>query len=440
MRFLFINQYYAPDYAATAQQLADLCEKLASLGHEVHVLTSRAIYDGRQLELPEEEVLNGVHVHRVGLASTGRERIRQRLMGYLSFYVKAFAKINFLPKPDVVVTLTTPPMISLLGTWLRLVKKTRFVYWVMDVYPDIAIHAGVLKRMGPTRTVWSALGRLSYLTANRVIVLGEDMKSVIGRKGNNAHKTDVINSWSSGKEVFPVPAEENSFRQQHLKADAFCLMYSGNAGTCHAFEGTIAGIKSLAGDSSVHFSFVGGGKQIPRLKEELGSQKENVAFLPYQDRKDLALSLSAPDAHLITLQPRYDGLLVPSKMFGIMAAGRAVLFAGSEQNEIARIIRAAKCGLVIPPDDGAAFAEAVRWMAQNRDEVRQMGERGRAYFEQNFDTEILTTRFAMLLEKEGLQPGVRGMRALAHKTLAFVTPPAGASSDSSSSATGLMRN
>lgn len=429
MRFLFINQYYSPDFAATAQQMADLCEKLATLGHEVHVLTSRAIYDGRKLDIPSYEVLNGVHVHRVGIASTGRERIRQRLLGYLIFYIKAFAKINFMPRPDVVVTLTTPPMISLLGAWLRLFRRSRFVYWVMDIYPDIAIRAGVLSRVGVIRALWSALGRLSYLTANRIVVLGQDMKDVVRKKGLWRDKIDVINSWASSEEIHPQPRDQNQFRAQYLRPDAFCLMYSGNMGTCHAFRSATTAIKSLSQRKDIHFSFVGGGKQLPHIKEALGSNTQNTIFLPYQDRSSLAESLSAPDAHLITLQPRYDGLLVPSKLYGIMAAGRAVVFAGSDNNEIARIIRRAQCGVVIAHDDPEAFREAVEWMAANPAEVHAMGERGHEYFLRNFDTEILTTRFAMMLEQQGLQPGVRGVRALAHKTLAFVRTSRSSSED-----------
>lgn len=423
MRLLFINQYYAPDYAATAQQLSDLCEALAARGHEVHVLTSRAIYDGRKLDVPEEEILNGVHVHRVGIASTGRARIRERLVGYASFYLKAFIKANTLPTPDVVVTLTTPPMISLLGGWLRLFRGSRFVYWVMDIYPDIALEAGVLSRIGPIRAAWSALGRLSYAAANRIVVLGDDMRRAIARKTTDPRKIRVIQSWSCRNEVYPVPPVENEFRAKTLKASAkdFVLMYSGNMGTCHAFKGVIAGVKALGVDINARFAFVGGGKQQPMLKEALGTNPL-VQFLPYQDRADLALSLSAPDAHLITLQPQYDGLLLPSKLYGAMAAGRAILFAGSTGNDVARTVERAECGIVVPPNDGEAFAEAVRWMAANPEKVAEMGARGRRYFEEHFDKEIALQRFAELFESLDDKP--RHARASRRVAVRAVAPKA----------------
>ncbi|MBI1289791.1 glycosyltransferase [bacterium] len=403
LRILFVNQYYSPDFAATAQQMSDLCERLVARGHEVHVLTSTAIYDGRDLKLPSYEQLNGVHVHRVGLEVSSRQRLRHRLLGYLSFFSKAFLQGTFLPRPDVTVVLTTPPLIGLLGSWLKLVRRTRFVYWVMDVYPDIALEAGVLSRIGITRAVWSVVGRFTYRNADRIVVLGSDMQQVIRRKlpRKDSNKVTVIRSWPGNDDVHPIPPKENTFRQQHLGDEAiFALMYSGNMGTCHAFQAVIPGIKSFAGRKDVHFSFVGGGKQLPKLSENLGEQKENVLFLPYQERESLSQSLSAPDAHLVTLQPRYDGLLVPSKIYGILAAGRAVLFAGSENNEVAHLIREAECGMVVPFDDAEAFRKAVEWMAANRAEVAEMGARGRRYFEERLQTDQLTSSFGELLELE----------------------------------------
>lgn len=428
MRFLFINQYYSPDYAATAQQMADLCERLAELGHDVHVLASRSLYDGRQMELAEYEVIKGVHVHRVGLSTGKRDRIRERLEGYLSFYLKAFAKAHTLPTPDIVVTLTTPPLISLLGTWLRFLRRARFVYWVMDVYPDIATRAGVLSRMGPTRGLWSLLGRITYHSANKIVVLGHDMKEAIRSKGIDSSKIEVIQSWASGEQVYPIAPEANSFRKAHSKPGDFVLMYSGNMGTCHTFDEVIAGLKEIKPEEKIRCFFVGGGKQQPRLKKYLGDNPV-VGFLPYQEREDLAESLSAPDAHLITLHPKYDGLLVPSKIYGIMAAARPAIFVGSERNEIARILKEAKCGLTVQPGDMEGFAKAVRQLAAHPEEARAMGERGRKYFLEHFDQKIACRRFALMLEQEGLQKGLRGVRKLAHSTLALVPTRPGATQE-----------
>ncbi|MCB2153396.1 glycosyltransferase family 4 protein [bacterium] len=424
MRFLFVNQYYAPDFAATAQQLADLCEQLAESGHEVHVLTSRSLYDGRKMELPQEEVLNGVHVHRIGLLKGGRARFRDRLKDYLSFYVKAFWKVHFLPRADVIVTLTTPPMISLLGTWLRILRRTRFVYWVMDIYPDIALRAEVLSRVGPIRLIWSTLGRISYITANKIVVLGEDMKRTLMAKGVGDGKIDIIQSWSCGQSVHSVSPTENEFRREHTDDGHFTLMYSGNMGTCHTFEAFQEAAAKLCEEDEmdIQFLFIGSGKKESELRDALGKYEGHVKFLPYQDRSRLNQSLSASDAHLITLDARYDGLLVPSKLYGIMAAERPVLFIGSKDCDIARTIREAGCGIQVNQDDPQGVIDAINRMADRPEETREMGRRGREYFERHFDRPILCDRFRELLEQEAQKPGIRGVRRLAHKTFGHAHP------------------
>lgn len=422
MRFLLINQYYAPDYAATAQQMADLCERLVAAGHEVHVISSQALYDGRDIALSAEETINGVHVHRVKISTSARRRFRERLMGYMSFYWNAFMRAHSLPCPDVVVTLTTPPMISLLGMWLRLLRRSRFVYWVMDVYPDIATLAGVLSPWSPITWVWGALARLSYAAANTVVVLGSDMKRALMGKGVPERKIQVIQSWASGVEIHPLPAEKNAFRRDHIDPAAFTLMYSGNMGTCHCFESVVEGIRSMGEGEPFRFLFVGSGKREAELREQLETHKTQVQFLPYQDRSMLSHSLSAPDAHLVTLEPTYDGLLVPSKLYGIMAAARPVVFIGSANNEVAAILAEARCGIRVEPNDPQGFVEAMRHLAAHPEEAQAMGERGRRYFERWFESDRACERFIRLLEETATRPGWRGARRLAHGVTRRPTP------------------
>jgi len=392
MRFLFINQYYAPDYAATAQQLSDLCEQLAAAGHEVHVLTSRAIYDGRSLQLPKFEVLNGVKVHRLSIGNTSRTRLRDRFFGYLSFYTKAFMRVHTLPKADVIVTLTTPPLISLLGTYVKLIKGSKYINWVMDIYPDIAVRAGVLSRYGLPNIIWSTLGKLSYRTADKLVVLGHDMKREMMSKKIEESKIEVIQCWACSKEVYPIEVTTNEFRQEALCHNSFNMMYSGNMGTCHAFKELMTVLDELKENTQIKMTFIGGGKQLPELKNRLQSHK-NVEFLPYQDRTKLANSLSAPDAHLITLQDRYDGLLVPSKLYAIMAAARPVVFVGSENNEVARIVRDSDCGVVVPLGKPELLKKAFLDFANDPEMARELGENGRRYFLNEFDKPIGIRKF-----------------------------------------------
>jgi glycosyltransferase involved in cell wall biosynthesis len=401
MRLLFINQYYAPDHAASAQLCGDLCEDLARRGHEVHVVAGRSLYDGRALRLASEEMVQGVHVHRVGATGARPERLRHRLARSASFLLLALGRAHRVPRPDVVVTLTTPPVLSLVGCWLRAARGARSVQWVMDIYPDIAVRAHVISPWGPVRVLMSGMGRVCRGTASRVVVLGGDMRDVLVAKGAAPGKIEVIPCWAGGGEIAPRDREANAFARKHLRPGVFTLMYSGNMGLCHTFSDVVEGIGLLGEEGfEADFLFVGGGKRLAEVREALEGRR-NVAFLPYQDRQVLGESLTAPDAHLVTLDPRFDGLMVPSKLHAVMAAGKPVLFVGSERNEVARVIQAARCGLVVAPHDARGFAGAVRQLATSPEEREAMGRRARQYFEEHFERERVIDRFARLLEEEG---------------------------------------
>lgn len=397
MRILFINQYYAPDFAATAQILSDLCVAMSRAGHEVHVLCSKSIYDGRRIDLPAEELLDGVRVHRIGIAQERRTRYRERLQGYVSFLSRSFARLHSLPRFDVVVTLTTPPFVSLLGVWSRWFRGARFLYWVMDIYPDIALQAGVLRKFGPTRLLWDSLGRIGTCGANSVVVLSGCMRSAMRRKGVPDRKLAVLPCWSGGEEVRPVQHAANPFRRAHFRGSDFVVMYSGNAGTCHHFQSVIDAVRSERCPEDVRFAFIGGGKRFPQLQSEL-SGSTRATFLPYQPRELLSQSLSAADVHLVTLEPAYDGLLFPSKVYGAMAVGRPIVFVGSGNNEIAQLLREAECGVVVPPGDADALCGALGRLARDPDACAAMGARGIAHFAARFERDLVVERFRAHLE------------------------------------------
>jgi glycosyltransferase involved in cell wall biosynthesis len=184
-------------------------------------------------------------------------------------------------------------------------------------------------------------------------------------------------------------------------------------GTCHSFDSIVEAVSRVSDDSNLRFFFIGGGKQLPTLKEKL-HWNNSVSFLPYQDRSELAHSLSAPDVHLICLNPKYDGLLVPSKLYGIMAAAKPTIFVGSPENEVARIISDAGCGIIVNPNEPEELVQAFRKLAADPRLAEEMGRRGRDYFDRNFERRIGTRRFGVMLEKVGVEKGVRGHRPLAH--------------------------
>ncbi|WP_337175750.1 glycosyltransferase family 4 protein [Paludisphaera sp.] len=380
-KLLFINQYYWPDHASTAQHLTDLAESLAARGYECHVLCSQSRYKPGDPAPPAEEVRNGVHIHRVPATSLGRKSTLARMTDYLSFYARAVLKAARLPRFDAVVTLTTPPIIGLVGTLLRRFKGSAHVCWSMDLHPDASI---ALKRMSPTNPVVKALAWLSdsvLRRADRVVVLGPYMGDRILMKGVRAERIVEIPVWSRKDEVFPVPRESNSLRKRLGYADELVCMYSGNLGLAHTFDEFLAAARALRERRDVAFLYVGGGPRLAEVKEAKERDGlDNVRILDYFPREELHLSLSAADVHLISMRPEMTGVVVPGKLYGIMAAARPAVFVGPAHCESADLVRRSGGGFAVPYGDAEGVIRAIERLRDDRNLGRQMGEKGRQAF------------------------------------------------------------
>jgi len=195
MRVLFINQFYVPDVAATGQLLADVAEELSRRGHEAHVVCSRRAYDGGGLGLAHEELINGVHVHRVGATGFGRRRMFGRILDYASFYGLALRRAFTLPRMDVCVALTTPPFIALAGLLLHWLRGTRLVVWTMDLYPEIAVAFGVLREKCLLHAILARLSKRVYRTAGAIVSLGEVMTQHLVEAGAPRERIAIVQNW-----------------------------------------------------------------------------------------------------------------------------------------------------------------------------------------------------------------------------------------------------
>jgi glycosyltransferase involved in cell wall biosynthesis len=380
-RLLFVNQYYWPDHASTAQHLTDLAEALAEQGHEVHVLCAQGSYRGATERPPAEEVHNGVQIHRVPATSLGRRSTLRRMTDYLSFYARALARALTLPRFDVIVTLTTPPLIGLVGTILRRWKRTRHVYWSMDLHPDASLALGRMSRRHPVVAALAWLSDTVYRHADKVVVLGPYMGDRIAAKRVRDERIITIPVWSRRDEIFPVPRSGHPLREALGLTDSFVAMYSGNLGLAHSFDEIVGAARELRDCSEIVFLIVGDG---PRLDEVRAVQQAenltNVRFLDSFPRDQLHLSLTVADLHLISLRAETSGIVVPGKLYGAMASGRPTVFIGPDHCESADTVRQAECGLTLRLGDTAGLVEALTRLAADPELAEQMGRRGRAAF------------------------------------------------------------
>ena len=399
---LFVNQHYWPDVASTGQHLTDLAEHCARSGFRVDVLCGSGQYLAGELRAPRQEVRNGVRIHRLATTSFGRGSNLGRIADYAGYYAGVLRRLLTGPAYDLVVVLTTPPLLSYAASVMRRVRGRRYAIWSMDLHPDAEIGLGMLDADGAPARRLEALNRTGYRNADLVVDLGFVMKERIAAKGVAPDKLETIEVWSDGEEVYPVPVASNPVRDElGLGDDRFVVMYSGNAGLAHRFDEVLGAMRRLKDDDRFFFLFVGGGPRKAEIERFIAEEGiGNVLYRGYFPREQLAQSLSAGDVHLLTLREEMAGIAVPGKLYGIMAAGRPVVMVGPERSEPARTIQDHDVGVVVDPDAGAAtdrLVDALVELADNADRRREIGTRARSKFESHYDRPILCNRWVEVL-------------------------------------------
>lgn len=376
MKVLLINQCFHPDVVATAQHLWDLARHLVRAGHEVTVITSRSLYGSAGATLPPREHIEGITVIRVGSSRFGKSSLVARAADFAGFLLRAAIEALRLPRQDVSVVLTTPPFVALVGVLLQALRGTRMVYWVMDLYPDVPIAAGVLRRGSLAARLLEGLHRACLKRSTRVVALGRCMSALIASKGVEPGRIRLIRPWAEpGTAVMPR-GTPNRYREEWKAGDRILVMYSGNFGLGHDFGTFIEGAIMLRDDDRFLFALVGGGKQKRHVVDSLRSGGvSNVIEAPYQPRESLGELLAAADIHLVSLSKGWAGVMVPSKFFGIAGAGRGVLCMSDGSGEIDRCITESGCGIVIEPGDARAFREALVRVAEDRSTLDRFGTR-----------------------------------------------------------------
>jgi colanic acid biosynthesis glycosyl transferase WcaI len=384
-KIVFVNRYFYPDESATSQLLTDLARQLASEGYNVHVVCSRQLYDNAQARLLSNELWMGIRIHRVWTTQFGRGGLIGRAFDYLSFYLATVVRlVTLLKRGDVVVAKTDPPMLSVVVapvTWLR---NASFINWLQDVFPEVAVQ---LAPQSIPKWLDSFLRRVrdsSLRAATHNVVLGERMREYLLKRDIPAARLVTIENWINDSAPSSITTEASELRHRIGVRNKFVVSYSGNLGRAHEFETILAAAQRLADQSDIVFLMIGGGANMSKLQAAVEANKlPNFIFLPYQPRQSLADSLAAADVHLLCLLPALEGLIVPSKFYGILASGRPAIFIGDSDGEVARKIRNIDCGVAVATGDGIALANAIVMLRDDSSLRFQQGIRARAAFEQN---------------------------------------------------------
>ena len=336
MKILFLNQAFYPDVVASGQVLTDLVVSLARTGHQVTVVTGANGYDDTQRRFQRRESWNGIEIRRVPTVRLGKGSRWRRAVDFGIFLTLCALRLATLRRHDVVVAMTSPPLISVLGALFASLRRGRLVVWVMDLNPDEAVAAGWLRSASHTARLLQRLLDYSLRRAAKVVVLDRFMRDRILARGIEPAKVTSIPPWSHDDDVkFDAQGRER-FRRRHSLAGKFVVMYAGNHSPCHPLDTLLHAARELRTHEAVMFAFVGGGSEVEKVRRFAEAHRlANVVQLPYQPLSDLGATLSAADLHAVVLGDPFVGIVHPSKIYNILRVGGPVLYIGPPESHIA---------------------------------------------------------------------------------------------------------
>lgn len=401
-RLFFVNRYFFPDHSATSQILSDLAFHLADNGHDVHVIASRQGYQNPDAGLRDNETVRGVHVHRVASTKFGRNALFGRAVDYLSFYRSVRRRLaDFVRRGDVVIAKTDPPLLAAATMGPARRNGAKLVNWLQDIYPETAAVLGVPFAGGPVGAGLARLRNQSLRRAEATVVLGELMAQRVVQLGVPAERVHIIANWCDDEDIRPLAPDDNPLRREWNLAGKFVLGYSGNLGRAHDFATVLAAAERLRNDPRLVFLMIGDGKRFAELAVAVEQRRLGGLFLfkPYQDREHLRYSLSLPDAHWLSLNPQLEGLLLPSKFYGIAAAGKPTIFIGDTDGEVARLVRRHGCGIAIAPGDDGTLVDIMQQWSSAPAAAAEMGAKARAMLEAHFSRQQELSRWRALLDE-----------------------------------------
>ena len=391
MKILLLNQFFWPDSSATSQLLTDLARSLTEAGHEVTVVCSEkgGYASADQHNTPPVRVIRvkGLRFTRGTLG---------RISSYLTFYLGAAFRSLTLPKQDILLTLTTPPLLPLLGTLVKLMRGSRHFIWEMDLYPDIAVDLGYFKSRGILDRTVGALADCSRRKADGILALGECMAHRLEMRSTKfneswLHKIWVAHNWADGAAIFPVARRENS--------NKLTLLYSGNIGLAHDFSTILGSIETLGEDPRFRFFFQGSGARLSEISNFIERSKLSIVSLgAFVSRSTLVDSLANCDLGLVTQRDVACGSVVPSKIYGLLAAGKPVLFIGPSDSTAARVVSQFSCGWVVTSGDTTGLTDLLEHLAVHRHEVVVAGQLARQAFMTHFNLPQGVARILSILE------------------------------------------
>lgn len=371
---LFINRVYYPDRGATGRILRDAAEAFAQAGWQVSVLTT-----GHSTKV---ESCNGVNVTRIKVPSR-----RHAAWFYLFVWCRLLVKSLFFARHDIVVSMTDPPLVILIGRLYARLKKAKHIHWCQDLYPDLFPALNV-RLPGWLMRYMRRLSRRSMKRADRVIVIGRCMARYLVQTGMSASDLTLITNWPDKEILADGKPAERLYESQGILQDnrpRFRILYAGAIGHAHPVKTIMDAVIALNDTHpDIEFVFIGddaGHERLARQRDRAGLT--NIRMMPFQPVSHIRTIMESADAHLVSQYEAASGLVVPSKFYSAIASGRPCLYIGPHDSEITQVIDHFHCGLNIPNGDSQTLIRAILALRDNADiwqEAHDGAMRARAVF------------------------------------------------------------
>lgn len=401
---LIYAHYYYPDVASTGQILTELAEGLQESFHTTVICTVPS-YTGKVSQYYRKhkyyyENINGVDVLRIRVPEFRKNFAPSRIVNIISYFISAIAATFRVEGQDYVFTISQPPILGgLLGVIGKNLKKAKLIYNIQDFNPE-QVEAVEFTKSKLVLDLMMLLDKHSCKSADRVVVVGRDMVETLQKRfPERMVPYAYINNWINEKEIYPLLKDDagvQAFRRKYGLEDRFVIMYSGNIGLYYDLQNLLKLIARFQQEKDVVFAFIGEGSVLQELKDyQIKEKLENVVFIPYQEKKDLIYSLNAGDVHFVVNAKGIKGVSVPSKLYGVMAAGKPVLGILEKGSEARLIVEEAECGKVVAPENYEAIHELISEFirAKDSEELIQMGNRGRKYLTQYLTKDVSIEKY-----------------------------------------------
>ena len=387
-----ITQYFYPSHAATAQLMTDLAKGLSQKGYQVNIFT------GTQAKYTTPELSNQAIINCAFSPIAASTSILSKIISSIFFLLNALKYVIFLlPRTTPLLIASNPPYAGILGTIFKIVRGGKYHFLLQDIFPESAVMSGIIQQNSFSVIFFKKLIYLTYKYADNIIVLSTSMQCFLENKYPELkEKIKVIENWAV-EDIISCEKQANDFAQQYNLDKVFTVLYSGNLGRLHDIE-TIAEAANILKNTPIQFVFIGDGAKTKVVKQAIQSNKlKNILLLPYQPREILHLSLTACDLSLVSLIPGAESIVAPSKLYGMLAAGRGIIAISSANSYIDQLLTNSGCGINTPPNNPQHLANLINELASDSIKVKLMGEKSRQVYESKYTFKRALAEYEKLL-------------------------------------------